>query len=203
MLAEPTVFIVDDDEALRAALARLLESVALRSHSFASSQEFLDGYDPRQPGCLLLDVRMPGMSGLELQETLVARKITLPVIILTGHADVPMAVRALKQGAFDFIEKPFQSQLLLERIQAALAHDAEVRRRLVEHADFHAKLALLTPREREVMGLLVAGQTVKQIAAHLGISHKTIQHHRARILETIDVDSVGALVRQALLAGLR
>jgi two-component system, LuxR family, response regulator FixJ len=199
---EPTVFIVDDDEALRRSLQWLLESVTLKSESYASGKEFLDTYDPERPGCLVLDVRMPGISGLDLQEMLTSRGITLPVIIVTGHADVPMAIRALKAGAFEFVEKPYSDQVLLDRIHQAIALDADRRRDGSRKADVIARLALLTPREREVMDLVVRGKANKQIANALSLSPKTIEVHRAQVMKKLRADSVAELVRLAVTAGV-
>ncbi len=199
---EPTVFIVDDDEALRRSLQWLLESVSLRSEAYASSKEFLDTYDPERPGCLVLDVRMPGISGLDLQEMLTTRGISLPVIIVTGHADVPMAIRALKSGAFEFIEKPYSDQVLLDRIHQAIALDGEQRRDGSRKADVASRLALLTPREREVMDLVVRGKANKQIANALKLSPKTIEVHRAQVMKKLRAESVAELVRLAVTAGV-
>jgi FixJ family two-component response regulator len=195
MEAEPTVFVVDDDPGVRKALSLLLKSVGLNAEVYASGQEFLTAYDPQRPGCLILDVRMPGMSGLELQDTLRARGMTVPVIILTGHGDVPMAVRTLQAGAVDFVEKPFREQVLLERVQQALQQDVARRRAEAQHADARARLRLLTPRERQVLDLVVAGRHNKGIAAELGVSMKTVEFHRSKIMDKLQADSVAALVR--------
>ena len=195
---EPLVFIVDDDEAMRRSVGFLLRTAGLKSKTFGSAREFLDDYKPGAPGCLLLDVRMPGMSGLELQEHLRAERITVPVVILTAYGDVAMAVRAMKAGAVDFIEKPFEGSVLLDRIRGALAREARVRvdetrrRHVTEHLD------RLTPREREVMDLVVAGLLNKQIAAELGISMKTVEIHRARVMEKMQAESLAELVRMAV-----
>lgn len=200
METDPTVFVVDDDPAMRQSLRWLIESVNLAVETFPAAPEFLSGYDPNRPGCLVLDVRMPGMSGLDLQEELNRRRIDIPIIILTGYAEVPTAVRALKGGALDFIEKPFSDQLLLDRIQQAIASDRQVRERNLARAALAARVAHLTPREREVMQLVVAGSSNREIAAELGLSVKTVEVHRARVMEKMKVDSLAELVRLVLSA---
>jgi len=191
----PTVFIVDDDADIRQSLHWLLESVRLPARTFASAQELLDARIAGQPGCLVLDVRMPGMSGLDLQAMLGQAGIHLPVIIITGHADVPMAVRALKGGAFDFIEKPFSDQVLLDRIQRAIELDAQRRSRRATREMIESRLRRLTSREFEVMELVVAGKSNKAIAAAMGLSPKTIEVHRAHVMEKMEAASVAELVR--------
>jgi len=198
MSPEPTIFIVDDDEAVRDSLRWLMESVGLRAQTYSSAQAFLEACHADQSGCLLLDIRMPGMSGLDLQERLVTEGIELPVIIITGHGDVPMAVRALKNGALDFVEKPFNDQLLLDCVNRAIAEDAERRRNLAHGAALRERFSLLTPREREVLGLVVDGTPNKLIAAELGVSLKTVEAHRARVMEKLEADSLSHLVRMAL-----
>src|SRR5437899_3041651 len=197
--AEPTVFVVDDDADLRESLGWLFESAGLRVKSYSTAQEFLTDYKPEEPGCLLLDVRMPGLSGLDLQEELRRRGVPPPIIIMTGHARVPMAVRALKGGAIDFIQKPFSDQELLERIRQAIDLDRGTRQMRTEAAKFAALLTHLTPREREVMGLVIAGKPNKIIAADLGISPKTVEIHRGRVMEKLKVESGAELVRLDLL----
>jgi RNA polymerase sigma factor (sigma-70 family) len=199
--AESTVFIVDDDEALRDSLTWLLESVRLPSRTFASAQEFLRQFDRTCPGCLVLDVRMPGMSGLELLDRLTAEGVGIPVILLTAHADVPMAVRALKGGAADFLTKPFSSQELLDRIQDALERDRSRREQESRIAFLAERFALLTPREREVMALVVEGNSNKEIAAALGVSSKTVEAHRTKVMDKTQAGSVAGLVRMALACG--
>src|SRR5215470_15871953 len=169
MASEPTVFVVDDDPAMRDSLRWLLQSVGLAVETFAAAEDFLGGYDPTRAGCLVLDVRMPGMSGLNLQDELGVRHITLPVIIITGYAEVPTAVRALKTGAVDFIEKPFSDELLLERVRQALTTDLEAREAHARHREAVDRFTQLTPREREVMQLVIAGKANKVIAADLGL----------------------------------
>lgn len=193
-----TAFIVDDDEAVRDSLRFLMLSIGIEVETFGSAQAFLDGYDTERPGCLVLDIRMPGISGLELQEQLPQNGIHLPVIIISGHGDVPMAVRALKAGAFDFIEKPFNDQVLLDCVQRAIEQDLAHRRERAVQEDIAARLELLTPREREVMGLVVSGAPNKVISAQLGVSLKTVEAHRARVMEKLKAKSVSELVRMSL-----
>ncbi len=190
MHGEPTVFVVDDDQAVRESLARLLDSVGLPVQTFACAEEFLEAYDPQWQGCVILDIRMPGISGLELQETLAARQVRLPIIIMSAHGDVEKAVRAMKSGAVDFIKKPYKGSVLLERIREALALDARRRREEASRAEVAARLARLTPREREIMSLLVAGKPAKQIAFELGLSRKTVDVHRSHIVSKMQVGSV-------------
>lgn len=200
MEAESTVFVVDDDADLRESLGWLFESAGLRVKSYSTAQEFLTEYKPEEPGCLLLDVQMPGgLSGLELQEELRRRGVPPPIIIITGHAKVKMAVRALKGGAIDFIQKPFSDQLLLERIRQAIDLDRRTRQERTGCTQFASRLANLTPREREVMDLVIAGKPNKIIAADLGISPKTVEIHRGRVMEKLQVESVAELVRLDLL----
>lgn len=196
---QATVFVVDDDQAMRNSLKWLISSVGMRVECFASADEFLHAHQPGRAGCLLLDVRMPGMSGLELQEVLGERGITVPVIIITGHGDVPMAVRAMKAGAIDFIEKPFNDELLLEAIRRALALDERLRGLHLERAEVADRLAQLTPREREVMDMVTDGKSNKEIAGDLGVSAKTVEAHRARVMEKMQAGSLAELVRMALL----
>jgi FixJ family two-component response regulator len=187
---QPAIFVVDDDEAMRDSIHWLLESVNLETRMFASASDFVASCDPDDEGCLLLDIRMPGMSGMELLESLKYSGITLPVIIITGHGDVPMAVRALKHGAFDFIQKPFNAQELLNRVNAALEMDRNNRRRSSEIERRRAYFASLTERETEVVELLVAGNSSKVIAQKLQISPKTVDIHRANIMRKLNVGSV-------------
>ncbi len=191
---QTTVFIVDDDKAVRDGLSELAGTVGLQTQGFATAHEFLDAYDPSLPGCLLLDVRLPGMSGLRLQDELIARGITTPIIFISGHGDLPMAVEAMKKGAYDFLEKPVGDQTLLDRINAAIAEDLLRRESRTEITALQQKLALLTPREREVLNLLKIGKPTSVIAQTLGISQKTVQVHRTRILEKLQVDTIPALV---------
>jgi two-component system response regulator FixJ len=193
-----TVVVVDDDEAVRSALRLLLQTMGLTTRSFASAAEFLAGWDPRAPGCLVLDVRMPGMSGLELQNELNLRGATLPVIFITGHGDVPMAVEAMQQGAFDFLQKPFRDQDLLDRIRRALAHDREQRTVIARKDEIRARLESLSPREREVLALMTKGRPNKLMAVDLDLSQRTIEIHRARVMEKMEAGSLAQLVRMTL-----
>lgn len=195
MTCEATVFIVDDDAAVRLFLLGLIASVDLPVEAYASAQEFLDAYEPGRPGCLLLDVRMPGMSGLELQTKLAERAIRLPVIILTGHGDVQVAVRAMKVGAFDFIEKPFSNELLLDRIQKAVTESVHADNNRAEQDEIIGRIRRLTPRERQVLDLVVAGETNKGVASRLDISEKTVETHRARVMEKMCAKSLAGLVK--------
>lgn len=194
----PTVFVVDDDDAVRSALRLLLKSVGLAAVTYASAQEFLDAYDPTRPGCVILDVRMPGMSGLELQEQLNLRGATIPVIFITGHGDIPMAVEAMQHGAFDFLQKPFRDQELLDRVQRALEKDRAVRESLRASERIRERYETLTPREREVLRLVTAGKPNKIMAADLGVSQRTVEIHRARVMEKMGADSLAQLVRMVM-----
>jgi FixJ family two-component response regulator len=193
-MREQTVFIVDDDAAVCDSIKELVESVGLCAESFASGQAFLDHYQPEHSGCLVLDVRMAEMSGLLLQEKLNALGASIPVIIITGHADVPMAVHALKAGAVDFVQKPYRNQLLLDSINNALTMDTIARRSLDESQNHDRQLATLTNREQEVLDKLLAGSISKQIAKELGISHRTVEAHRQSLLRKLGVGSVKELM---------
>jgi two-component system, LuxR family, response regulator FixJ len=193
-----TIMVVDDDAGVRNAMRALLKSVGLNSTLFASAQEFLAAYQPSQQGCLVLDIRMPGMSGLELQQQLNMRGATIPVIFMSGHADIPMAVEAMQHGAFDFLQKPFRDQDLLDRIQRAIARDSELRKSLGEHERIKAHLDELTPREREVLDLMTQGLQNKSIAQKLAVSPRTIEIHRARVMEKMNAHSVAELVRMMM-----
>ncbi len=193
MSGDPSIFVIDDDQTLRGSLRWLLESLRHNVQTYASAREFLSAYDPVQPGCLVLDVRMPEISGLQLQEILTQRGIRIPVIMITGHGDVSMAVRAMKAGALDFIEKPFNDQELLDRVQQALAMDARQRREEAQRQIAIERLELLTPREREVLEKVVSGKHNKVIAAELGISMKTVEAHRAKVMEKMAVNSAAEL----------
>jgi two-component system, LuxR family, response regulator FixJ len=194
----PIVFIVDDDAAVRNSLRLLVKSVGLSAAVFASAQELLASYDPHQPGCLVLDVRMPGMSGLELQQQLNLRGAVIPVIFISGHGDIPMAVEAMQNGAFDFLQKPFRDQDLIDRIQRALEKDRENRATLGERTRIRERLDTLTPREREVLDLVTSGKANKVMAAELGLSQRTVEIHRARVMEKMGASSVAQLVRMVL-----
>jgi len=195
MIERQNVFVVDDDQAARESLRWLLESVGHRVACYASAREFLDVYDGKVPGCLVLDVRMPGMSGLELQNHLLERNWCLPVIVVTGHGDIPMAVRAMKSGAVDFLQKPYNDQVLLDRIQQALELCNQRRRNHDELAQIQARHHQLTPREREVAALVVAGNANKVIAIELGLSPKTIEVHRANVMFKMQAHSLSELVQ--------
>lgn len=196
-----TVFVVDDDQAMRSSLKWLIESIGVQVESFASADEFLREYQPGRTGCLVLDVRMPGMSGLDLQEHLAGKGMHVPVVIITGHGDVPMAVRAMKHGAVDFIEKPFNDEALLDAIRRALAHEQQQRLQQGEHLQLQQRLDSLTPREREVMTMVTEGRSNKEIANALGVSAKTVEAHRARVMEKMQAGSLAELVRMALAVG--
>lgn len=189
-----TVFVVDDDLAVRQSLALLIRSMGLTVEAFESAQAFLAVCEPARAGCVVLDIRMPGMSGLELQEELYRRAIELPVIFITGHGDVAMAVRAMKQGAVDFIEKPFNDQHLLDRINQALEVDRAARVARAERATLASRIDLLSPREREVMDRIVAGQANKVIAIELGLSERTVEIHRAKVMTKTGARSLAELV---------
>jgi RNA polymerase sigma factor (sigma-70 family) len=195
----PTVFVVDDDDLIRTTLQSCVESVGLAVETYASPMAFLEKCDGSRSGCLILDVRMPGMSGLQLQEALQAKGITLPIIFLTGHGDVPNAVRAMRQGAVDFMEKPFNVQALLDLIQKSVERDIQERQTASVRNSVQANLNDLTAREREVMDLVVAGRSSKEIARKLEISPKTVESHRARIMLKMDADSVVDLVQMTAL----
>jgi RNA polymerase sigma factor (sigma-70 family) len=198
MKKSPVIMVVDDDSGVRNAMRHLLKSVGLECALYASAQEFLAAYQPGQPGCLVLDIRMPGMSGLELQQQLNLRGAVIPVIFMTGHGDIPMAVEAMQHGAFDFLQKPFRDQDLLDRIQKAIVKDAEQRQSLGEHERIKAHLESLTAREREVLDLMTEGKQNKVIAQDLGVSPRTIEIHRARVMEKMNAQSVAQLVRMML-----
>jgi FixJ family two-component response regulator len=196
--ATPTVFIIDDDEAVRSALRLLLKSAGHTAASFESAQEFLARYSAQQPGCLVLDVRMPGMSGMELQEQLNQRGATIPVIFISGHGDIPLAVEAMQAGAFDFLQKPFKDHDLLERVGKALAVDASLRAQRLEVDHIRELLSRLTPREREVLDMVVSGKANKIMAADLNLSQRTVEVHRARVMEKMHARSLAQLVRMIM-----
>ncbi len=192
-MSEGTVFVVDDDPGIRMSTERLLKSASIAVATFASAREFLDAYDPDMPGCVVSDIRMPEMSGLELQQELRDRGCAIPVIVITGYADVRKAVSSMKAGAVDFIEKPVAPQVLLERIQHALEVDGAQRSRLEEQRETRRRMATLTKREREVMGHIVAGKTSRVIADELSVSPKTIDVHRAEVMRKMGVRSIAQL----------
>lgn len=192
---ESTVYIVDDDENVRNSLAQLFEAVGYNFEIFSSSQDFLDSYDSTKPGCLVLDIRMPGMSGLGLQEKLAKYRDTLPIIFITGHGDVTTAIEAFKGGATDFIEKPFNDQKLLDSIDKSIETSLKNYRNHVEVADIQKRMDALTPREREILKGVVDGKTNKMIALELEISPKTVDFHRCNIMEKMGVNSAVQLTR--------
>jgi FixJ family two-component response regulator len=195
--ADAIVFVVDDDEPMRKSLQNLIGSVGLRVETFASAPEFLRSKLTDVPGCLVLDVRLPGLSGLDLQKRMVEAGIEIPIIFITGHGDIPMTVRAMKAGAVEFLTKPFRDQDLLDAIQQALDRDRAARKQRAQINELHNRLDSLTPREREVMGLVVAGLLNKQIAGELGTSETTIKIHRHQVMEKMGAGSLAELVRMA------
>ncbi len=198
-MEEPTVFIIDDDAAVRDSIQELVESVGLLAKAFASAQAFLDFYRAGLSGCLVLDVRMAGMSGLALQRKLSDLGVEIPLIFITGHSDVPMAVRALKAGAVDFIQKPYREQRLLDSINDALAADADARNSAAGTNELAQQLASLTDREREVLNRILDGDTSKQAARNMGISPRTVEAHRQNLLRKLNISSVKELMLHPLL----
>jgi two-component system response regulator FixJ len=197
------VYVVDDDAAMVESLSWIIESVGLKAKIYTLAQDFLDDYDSSQHGCLLLDVRMPGMSGPELQAKLIGLSATLPIIFISGHGDVPLAVRVMKAGAIDFLTKPFNDQVLLESINRALRYDKINREKQQENAQAEAKFALLSPREVQVLQGIVAGKQNKVISAELNISLKTVEAHRASVMKKMSVKSVPELVKLVLTNGVQ
>lgn len=200
--SEAIVYVVDDDSAVRDSLRLLLKSVGLACETFESGREFLAGFKDGQRACLVADIRMPGMSGLDLQAELNRRQVHLPLIFITGYGDVPMAVDAMKAGALDFIQKPFRDQDLLDRINQALAEEQEWREVDAERGEIEQRIATLTPREREVMESVVRGDANKVVAFDLGVSQRTVEIHRARVMQKMGVRTLAQLVRMATKAGL-
>ena len=194
---QPTVLIVDDDAQMRESLRNLIRSVGLRAELFASGQEFVQSRHPDAPSCLVLDVRMPGLSGLDLQKQASEAGLEIPIIFITGHGDIPMSVRAMKAGAVEFLTKPFRDQDLLDAIQQALERSRKAREQLAATEELRGRFALLTPREREVMERVVAGLLNKQIGAELGTSETTVKIHRHQVMEKMGADSLPELVRMA------
>ena len=199
---KPVIYIVDDDDGMRRALTVLITTIGYQAVAFAKPTEFLAKYDPSQPACLVLDVRMPEMSGLEVQQHLNKAGSMLPVILVSGHGDIPMAVQAMKDGAFDFLQKPFRDQELIDRINGALKLDAQNRESVDRLADLKAREGSLTPREREVLLLVVDGKANKVIAIDLGLSERTVEIHRANVMEKMGARSVAHLVKMHLMLGL-
>jgi len=200
--ADARIFVVDDDASMRDALQRLLRSVGLQVATFASAREFLHHRGADVPGCLVLDVRLPGLSGLDLQRELAAAQLDLPIIFITGYGDIPMTVQAMKAGAVEFLTKPFRDQDLLDAIQHALERDRVARVQRMELAELRERFDALTPRERDVFGLVVTGLQNKQVAAALGTSEITIKRHRAQVMHKMRVTSLAELVRIADHLGL-
>lgn len=184
-----TVFVVDDDADVRRAVSLLVRSVGLAEDAYASAQDFLDHYDPQKPGCLVLDIRMPGMSGLELQRTVDSSVDLPPIIFITAHGEIPLATQAIRAGAVDFLQKPFSPQMLLERIREALEVDRQNRQTRTRDCGIQDRIKQLTEREREIMCFLARGESTKHIAQHLSISPKTVDNHRTKILEKMNVDN--------------
>lgn len=195
MTDQATVFLVDDDEAVRDAMSLLLKSVDLRVQAFDSATAFLDTYDPDQQGVLVLDIRMPGMSGMELQDKLLELGFNIPIVFITGHGDIPMAVEAMRKGAVDFVPKPFRDQDLLDRVNHALRIEEDSHEANAAKEEIGRRIERLTPREREVMELVVQGAANKVIAGDLNVSQRTVEIHRARVMEKLQVRSVAQLVR--------
>ena len=198
MSRKASVFIVDDDDAVRGSLCLLLKSVGLPAIAYASAAEFLSAWQPEQSGCVVLDVRMPGMTGIELQHELNRRGAIIPVIFISGYADIPMAVEAIQHGAFDFLQKPFRDQEFIDRVQRALTTDAQRRDELAKHEVIRERFDSLTPREREVLNLVTQGKANKVMAGRLGISQRTVEIHRARVMEKMGAASLAHLVRMML-----
>ncbi len=194
----PTAYVVDDDEAIRSLWRWLMESNGIAVRTYATAMEFIEGYDPETPGCLVLDLRLPGMSGLELQDYLKKRSIQIPIVFVTAHGDVATAVTALKGGAVDFIEKPFSYRQVLSIIEKAFRRDAENRDRRIRHLRVASRMAMLTEREREVLRRVIEGKQNKVIAGELDISVKTVEFHRSKLMEKMGVDSVAELVQLTL-----
>lgn len=192
------VYVVEDDEAVRDSLEMMLVSMEHKVETFPTANEFLDKYDESMAGCIVLDIRMPGMDGMELQKALNTKNSILPIIFVTGHGDVPMAVEAMQQGAIDFIQKPYREQELLEKIKAALELDAEQRTSLIEKKEIQSKLEELTPRELEIMNMMIDGHANKVIAIDLDISQRTVEIHRSRVMHKMGTHSLAHLVRMIM-----
>jgi FixJ family two-component response regulator len=190
----PTVYVVDDDISVREALKNLLQSVGLKVETFDTADKFLSSERTTAPSCLILDVRLPGLSGLELQRQLALSNHDIPIVFITGHGDIPMSVRAMKAGALEFLTKPFRDQDLLDAVRHAVERDREARSRAIEMADLHERYASLTTREQQVLGYVVSGVINKQIAAKIGISEPTVKLHRGRLMEKMRAESLAELI---------
>jgi FixJ family two-component response regulator len=200
---EPTVLVIDDDASLREALSRLFRSVGLKVKTFASAPEFLQDKLPDGPSCLVLDVRLPGLSGLDFQAKLAKADIDIPIIFMTGHGDIPMTVRAMKAGALEFLPKPFRDQDMLDAVQTGLERDRDRRRSATDAARLRASFTSLTAREQEIMGYVTAGMMNKQIAGELGVSEITVKVHRGNVMRKMEAKSLAELVRMADALGIR
>ncbi len=199
---KPSVFLVDDDPAVRDAVGMFLMSKGFKCVAYASAQEFLDANRPGMGGCLILDIRMPGMTGLELQKTITTNGITLPIIFITGHGDVSQAVMALKGGAVDFLEKPFNNEELLTLVKDSIERHSRERQAQIEHSSILSRYALLTSRERSVMALVADGHSNKVIAKELDISHRTVEVHRRRVMDKMGATSISDLITMAVACGI-
>jgi two-component system, LuxR family, response regulator FixJ len=196
--SDPNVFVVDDDDAQRSLLRALVSSMGLACHTFSTADKFLERYDPRQAGCVLLDIFMPGMSGLELQDELNRRGAMIPVIFITGHADVASAVAAVRHGAFNYLQKPFRNSELIENVRNAIEFDRRNRQMVAEQSAIRDRISSLTPREREVLGLIVRGLASKVMAEEMGVSTRTVELHRSRVMDKMGANSIAQLVRMFL-----
>lgn len=203
MTTAAIVFIVDDDPSVRKALGRLLRSFGFQVEVFSAAQKFLEHKLPDAPGCLVLDVRLPGLDGLELQRSLSEANVTLPIVFITGHGDIPMTVRAMKAGAVDFLPKPFEDQDLLNAVRQAIAKDVQARQEQADVTVLQQRVDALTPREREVLELVVSGMLNKQVGHQLGITEKTIKVHRAQVMHKMQAGSLAELVRMAEKVGIK
>ncbi|MFQ5535647.1 MAG: response regulator transcription factor [Sphingomonadales bacterium] len=197
-MSDPTVYIIDDDAAVRDSMSWLVESVGLKVRTFSSAKDFFEIFDPSLSGCLVLDVRMPGLSGLDLQRELISHGCSLPILIITGYGEVQGAVRALKAGAIDYLEKPVSDQMLLDRIHQCLEKHARFRQMQTDKVKVEARIASLTPRQREVMELVLAGNSNKEIAMQMNISIKTVESHRSNVMQKMEASSIANLARISL-----
>ena len=193
-MSEPIIYIVDDDEAVRRGLTAVIETMGIKIQTYDSAEAFLDAYQPNQPGCLIVDLQMPGMSGLELQNKIVELNVDLPIIFITGFGDIPTAIEAIQMGAIDFLEKPFRNQVLRDKVQQALDLIERNQKNLKNIAQIKTKLQSLTNREQEITDLMLTGKTTKVIANELGINQKTVDFHRINIMQKMDVQTVVELV---------